>query len=119
MAVMLKRYNIKEIYSDAARRRMLIARSTVVAQAREGIDITLSQALASYDEVTKKDNMEYKPCPFCGSTNTILINGLDHLGEMWVECINCFARGPNAGDSGDAAQYWNKREQPPKTKEQQ
>jgi hypothetical protein len=30
---------------------MLVARSTVSTQAREGIDITLEQALASYDKL--------------------------------------------------------------------
>jgi len=54
LTMKLKRYNIKEIYSDPVRRRMMIAQSTVVTQAREGIDITLEEALASYDEVMKE-----------------------------------------------------------------
>ena len=54
----LKRYNIKKLYSDPARRRMMIAQSTVATQAREGIDITLEEALASYDEVMKEKKID-------------------------------------------------------------
>jgi hypothetical protein len=50
----LKRYDIKKLLSDPVRRRMMIANSTVVTMAREGIDITLEQALASYDEIMKE-----------------------------------------------------------------
>lgn len=45
----LKRYNIRQLYACPRRRRLLIAHGTVVVQAREGIDITLDEALASYD----------------------------------------------------------------------
>jgi hypothetical protein len=50
----LKRYDIKSILKDKAKRRMLIAHSTMVTMAREGVDITLEQSLASYDEVMKE-----------------------------------------------------------------
>jgi hypothetical protein len=46
---MLKRYDMKAIMADPAKRRMLVARGTQVTQAREGIDITLEEALVSYD----------------------------------------------------------------------
>jgi hypothetical protein len=46
---MLKRYDMKAIMADPAKRRMLVARGTQAAQAREGIDITLEEALVSYD----------------------------------------------------------------------
>lgn len=49
----LKRFNVKEISSDPNKRRMLIAESTVADMAREGIDITLDQALESYDQIKK------------------------------------------------------------------
>jgi len=54
----LKHYDIKKIYADPKRRRMLIAKGTVVVMAREGIDITLEEALGSYGEVIKEKNNE-------------------------------------------------------------
>lgn len=50
----LKRYDIKKLLADPARRRMMIAQSTVVTMAREGIDITLEESLKSYDQVMKE-----------------------------------------------------------------
>jgi len=52
----LKRYDIKKIFSDPIKRRLIIARSTVVTQAREDIIITLEEALESYDRVMKEKN---------------------------------------------------------------
>lgn len=43
--------NMKALLADPAKRRMLIAQGTVAIQAREGIDITLEQALESYDRL--------------------------------------------------------------------
>lgn len=48
---MLKRYDMKAIMADRAKRRMLVARGTQATQAREGIDITLEEALVSYDKL--------------------------------------------------------------------
>jgi hypothetical protein len=50
----LKRYDIKKLLADPAKRRMMIAYSTVVTMAREGIDITLAESLASYDAVMRE-----------------------------------------------------------------
>jgi hypothetical protein len=50
----LKQYDIKKIYSDAARRRLLIAESTRIAQLREGIEVSLEYCLASYDQVMRE-----------------------------------------------------------------
>lgn len=50
----MRRYDIKAILSDPAKRRMLIAQSTVATMAREGIDITLQQALDSWDLIQKE-----------------------------------------------------------------
>ena len=50
----LKRYDIKKLFADPARRRMMIAESTRVTMAREGVDITLAESLASYDQVMKE-----------------------------------------------------------------
>ena len=54
---MLKRYDIKKIYGNPILRRELIANSTVVTMAREGIDITMDEALASYDMVMKEKEL--------------------------------------------------------------
>lgn len=54
----LKRYNVKHLYSCPERRRLLIARSTVATQAREGVDITLDEALASYDQLEASGELE-------------------------------------------------------------
>lgn len=41
-----------------------------------------------------------KDCPFCGSTADIAIKAIDKIGEevssgeVYVECDNCFAKGP-------------------------
>lgn len=54
----LKRYDIRWIFSDPQRRRLMIARSTVVTQAREGIVITLEDALASYDQLESSGELD-------------------------------------------------------------
>jgi hypothetical protein len=51
----MRRYpEIKQQLSDPTKRRLLIARGTVATQAREGIDITLEEALTSYDYIKQK-----------------------------------------------------------------
>lgn len=47
----MKRFNIKTILADPAKRRRMVTRGTVVVQAREGVDISLEQALESYDRM--------------------------------------------------------------------
>ena len=47
----MRRIDIRAILSDPAKRRMLVAQGTVAIQSREGIDITLEEALASYDKL--------------------------------------------------------------------
>lgn len=54
MKKLLRRFNIQKILADPAQRRMMVARATVAAQAREGIDITLEEALESYDRIMKE-----------------------------------------------------------------
>lgn len=51
----LKRYNMRAILADPMSRRLMIARGTVALQAMEGIDITLEEALESYDQVVKPE----------------------------------------------------------------
>lgn len=50
----LKRFDIKKILANPELRRWIIASSTVATMAREGIDITLEESLASYDKVMKE-----------------------------------------------------------------
>jgi hypothetical protein len=50
----LKRYDIKKILADPAKRREMIIRGTIAIQAREGIDITYEEAARSYDFVMKE-----------------------------------------------------------------
>lgn len=54
----MKRFDIRAILANPAARRMLIARSTVATQAREGIDVTLEEALASYDSLEASGELE-------------------------------------------------------------
>ena len=53
----LKRYDIRKIYSDPARRRLLIAESTRITQLREGIEVSFEECLASYDEVMREKKL--------------------------------------------------------------
>lgn len=46
-----ERRDMRRVLADPAVRRMMVARGTVAVQAREGIDITLEEALTSYDRV--------------------------------------------------------------------
>lgn len=45
---------MRRVLADPKVRRMLVARSTVATQAREGIVITLQEALDSYDRVMEE-----------------------------------------------------------------
>ena len=56
----LKRYDIKKLFSDSELKRWMISNSTVITMAREGIDITLEESLASYDEVKKEKRKKKK-----------------------------------------------------------
>lgn len=56
----LKRYPIKAMLADPVVRRGILARSTVVTMAREGVDITLEQSLSSYDEVMREKRAKGK-----------------------------------------------------------
>lgn len=66
--------------------------------------------------------MKLLPCPFCGSDN-VKLNGRtthghgDSTSEVYVECQNCRAKGPDTGYWGsvepeqgrEAAHHWNVR----------
>lgn len=47
-----------------------------------------------------------KPCPFCGSSKTVLCLG-DY--DWMVECEDCTATGPFVDSEKEAIALWNKR----------
>ena len=52
------------------------------------------------------------PCPFCGSDEVSVENGIDSGYRVWfVLCENCHAAGPLviAGKGPDAMKWWNRR----------
>jgi len=54
--------------------------------------------------------MMWKICPFCGSENTIFINGvLDGIDYLRVACCACNAEGPLGGTKDEALRLWNTR----------
>lgn len=56
------------------------------------------------------DQVESKPCPFCGDEDTCLtdLSGIEH--EVYVVgCVNCEAWGPEATSADDAWRFWNQR----------
>lgn len=67
-----------------------------------------------------EEEVELKPCPFCGSDNLDLvhINGSwgYHPSEDYVKCLDCYAIGSRIKDSDcgnhrkEAIRNWNRRE---------
>ena len=49
---------------------------------------------------------ELKPCPFCGSTDLFVEDGIDHYR---IECRSCLASGPAVRMPDEAAKPWNLR----------
>lgn len=45
-----------------------------------------------------------RPCPFCGGHNLQV-----HLVHLSVECIDCYAAGPEANSRAEATAAWNAR----------
>lgn len=57
---------------------------------------------------------QLKPCPFCGNDDMTVFNGrqIDPLAPCWtsmVECLKCFAKGPEVGSKDLAIKGWNTR----------
>lgn len=49
-----------------------------------------------------------KPCPFCGSTNLIVVK--EGPLSKWAACMGCNAQGPvEFGDEEQAISSWNRR----------
>lgn len=59
--------------------------------------------------------MKSKPCPFCMSKNTMITS---HGEFHTVNCLSCFACGPQHETQDGAVQLWNKRERKEKTMKQ-
>lgn len=59
-----------------------------------------------------KDGMtEWKPCPFCGRTDTLHFDRYQSGGEWWgyIECTECIMTGPVGKLKVDVVNAWNKR----------
>lgn len=60
------------------------------------------------------DEIELKPCPFCGSTNQTLFTcstlDSDEIGYGFY-CCNCKTKGPRGLSKELAAEAWNRRVQ--------
>lgn len=55
--------------------------------------------------------MPLLPCPFCGMDGLWCVNDED-MGEGWVQCSVCKARGPVGRPHPLAIPYWNRRRSP-------
>lgn len=74
---------------------------------RDDIATVLTHVLKFASSQTKSKEPELKPCPFCGSSDSIfcLYKGLDRF----IRCRKCKARGP-WGESEEWARVgWNSR----------
>lgn len=60
------------------------------------------------------DEIKLKPCPFCGSTDPLIVTfstfGSDEK-EYGFYCWNCKTKGPHAPSEELAAKAWNRRVQ--------
>jgi len=54
--------------------------------------------------------MKLKPCPFCGSTRSLLV--WETLRGTTVQCDRCGVQGPHAIDEVAAAAWWDEVKRP-------
>jgi len=59
------------------------------------------------------DEPKLLPCPFCGVTDTIILNGPVEDDWCAVSCDKCHARGPINYTDSHAIAAWNTRATPP------
>lgn len=74
--------------------------------------------MAKYN-ITAEEDLEVKPCPFCGSTSILIKqitrNDSPSKGHWYTHCEGCWAEGPFADGTlhrGDAVKQWNRRDLP-------
>lgn len=61
------------------------------------------------NEVPSESFYYARNCPFCKNGKVLLWHE-GHLEKPWyVECMKCFARGPQAESEDEAFRLWNKR----------
>ena len=56
-----------------------------------------------------KNDIELKPCPFCGETPTYGSYRNPALGAWYVSCPACHGCGPMEGSKREAEVSWNRR----------
>jgi len=52
------------------------------------------------------DKDKLNSCPFCGADEAMLAT---EAGDWYVDCDNCFARGPSFDSESEAAMAWDLR----------
>lgn len=52
---------------------------------------------------------EFKPCPFCGTSDRVHIRVENASSYYWVECAHCDSRTTYSKDKLRAAAAWNRR----------
>lgn len=62
-------------------------------------------------KVTMEEDLERKPCPFCGAENLTVKHSKEKVC-WYVHCESCQTDGPfdiSSAHSGDAVKLWNRR----------
>ncbi len=59
----------------------------------------------------RKKKQRWKPCPFCGKTNKLVMGAYGWPADDYcqVECENCETDGPKGTSRSAATKLWNKR----------
>lgn len=65
----------------------------------------------------KIDEIELKPCPFCGSTELRIIKALSLSKDLsdftmidnYINCLTCGTEGPKKAYVDDVKEAWNER----------
>ncbi len=68
-------------------------------------------SVSPFDLHPDEAGFQFRPCPFCGSTNIKKAARRDF--PVWTECLECGTTGPDRITGRDADAAWNKREAQP------
>jgi hypothetical protein len=67
-------------------------------------------------EQAKKESVHVKNCPFCGSNHVKQIERKERFlfsdecfFEVYIECRECFCKGPTGNTWSEAEKLWNSR----------